>query len=639
MARAGRPTFIRQVARQRLALVALAAGLLLTATASLAFAGNVARDRQAELGGLAVQARTAIERRVASYAEPLYGMSAVLGGPQPADRAAFHRYVDLAGTGRRQPGLLAYTFNRRVPAGEVAAFEASVRSDDSLEPGGNAGFDVHPDAEAGADRVVIELVEPWAGNEMILGYDVASDPERRAAVEAARDSGRLVATTPVRLMQEDGNTGFLLNFPVYRTVGVPGTAPARRRHFVGVVTAAVSLDQMLTGVAGGAPAAPTARIRIRITDVGATLDPRSNAEPEGVLVFDSATSGATAAGGGRASAAVADLNVGGRRWRLVATPERPLGSGQVAQLPWVAGIGGGVLSVVLACLLASLSGSKLRAVALAAGMTTNLRRQEDELRRANRHMAESNAALAAADRAKDAFLGTMSHELRTPLTAIAGFARLLDGRWDGLDADERRESLTQIIRSAGTLGNLVDDLLEFNRTGDQAPALVLEPVDIARAVREAVEVLRPLTATHHINLDTADATALADPIALSRILTNLVTNAVKFSPEGTTVTVATRALGDDAVLEVGDQGPGIPADQRDVVFERFYRAEDKARPRRPGTGIGLAVVKDLAERQGGSVRILDGAGGGAVFRVELPMAPGPVAASLGREATHQEDFV
>jgi len=110
---------------------------------------------------------------------------------------------------------------------------------------------------------------------------------------------------------------------------------------------------------------------------------------------------------------------------------------------------------------------------------------------------------------------------------------------------------------------------------------------------------------------------------VARILTNLVTNAVKFSPEGTTVTIATRTVDGVAVIEVADEGPGVPADQQDRVFERFVRGALPAHARRPGAGIGLAVVKDLAERMGGSVGVGDVPGGGAVFRVALPLAAAP----------------
>ncbi len=623
----------RSIADQRLALAVLAAGLVLTATVSGALAANVADDRRAELDGLARQARTTIERRVASYAEPLYGMSGVLSGAQPAGRAGFHRYVEVTGTARRQPGLVAYTFNRLVPAGEVAGFEQAVRADTSLVANGYPEFRVYPDASAGTDRVVIDFAEPRAGNERILGFDVTSDPVRRRAVEAARDSGRLVATAPVKLVQEGGEPGFLISLPVYRTAQVPDTAPARRRHFTGVVTAAVSLDQMLADVLGGT-AADRPTIHIQIHDVGATLDSRSLIGTGGTVLFDSDRRSRERRGGQAGSRSV-DLNVGGRRWRLIATPRPDLGSSQAALLPWLAGTGGCGLSVLLAGLLVSLSGSKQRAVALAADMTTSLRRREEELKRANVHLVASNAASARADQIKDAFLGTMSHELRTPLTAISGFARLLEGRWERLDPEERQESLTRIVRSADTLGRLVDDLLEFNRTGDQAPALSLVTVDLALAAQKAVDEMGPLTTTHHLRLDTTHVAVLADRVAVARILANLLTNAVKFSPGGTTVTVTARRGDRMAVLEVADQGPGVPPDQRALVFERFYRGTQDGHARRPGTGIGLAVVKDLAERLGGSVRIVDAPAGGAVFRVELPLdappPPGDIVAAVRPE--------
>lgn len=627
IAATGPTTGLRSIASQRLALGALLVGMAITATSSWGVAANVADDQRSELDALALQARTAIERRAASYAEPLYGMSGALSGDQPIGRAGFHRYVELAGTARRQPGLLAYTFNRFVPEGGTALFEDRVRADESLMPGGYPAFSVHPAPSGGS--VVIDYVEPRAGNEGIFGFDVLSDLARRSAVEAARDGGHLVATEPVMLVQESGGSGFLLYLPVYETPEAPATAPSRRRHFAGVVTAVVSFDQMLAGVLG-----PTARerprISVQLSDVGATLDPRPPLGEGGSVLFDSDPQ-KDAGHGHAAESRSVDLNVGGRRWRLTATPATGLGSIE-SLLPWFTGIGGGMLSLLLAGLLASLASSKGRAVALAAGMTESLQRQEDELRRANLHLAESNAALARADQAKDAFLGVMSHDLRTPLSAISGFARLLDARWDRLQPGERRESLARIMHSAATLGGLVDDLLEFNRTGDQAPPLAIEAVDIALVAREVVDALDPLVTLHDLRLVTSEAFALADRVALARIVTNLVTNAVKFAPEGTTVRVSTSAARGTVVLEVADQGPGVPSEQRDLVFDRFYRGAHPGHPRRPGTGIGLAVVKDLSERMGGSVRVSDAPGGGAVFVVVLPSPAGPALVGIDAAA-------
>lgn len=613
---------VARLGDQRVAVAIFVAGLAVTVASSLAFAAEASDDQRAELDRLALQARAAIERRVASYAEPLYGMGAILGGPEPAGRAEFRRYVGQAGTARRQPGLLAYTFNRRIAGGAEAEFERAVRGDNSLVPEGYPAFRVHPDGAAGAEGMVIDYVEPTTGNELIFGFDVASDPVRWRAVETARDGGRLVATQPVALVQEGGGSGFLLYLPVYATTEPPATAPARRRHFVGVVTAAVRLDQMLVGVLGRSPR-ERPRIAIQIREVGPMLGSDTSSRAGTRVLFESDGSNGDKAGPSPGRSRSTDLNVGGRRWRLFATPAAGFEDGQATMLPRFVGAAGAALSALLAGLLASLSGSKRRAVALAAGMTASLRRQEDELRTANLHLAESNAALARADRAKDEFLGTMSHELRTPLAAILGFARLLEARWQRLDPEERRESLTRIVRSATTLGGLVDDLLAFNRTGDHAPDLVLEVVDLAALAGEVVDGLGPVTTTHLVRLEAGETVVMADRVALARVITNLVTNAVKFSPPGTTVTVSTGDDGTTATLEVADEGPGVPVEERDLVFERFYRAGQAGVARRPGTGIGLAVVKDLVGRLGGSVRIVDAPTGGARFRVEVPTAAVP----------------
>jgi signal transduction histidine kinase len=246
--------------------------------------------------------------------------------------------------------------------------------------------------------------------------------------------------------------------------------------------------------------------------------------------------------------------------------------------------------------------------------------REQELRQSESDLRASNEQLARSDKLKGVFISTVSHELNTPLAAISGFTQLLAQNWENLPTDQRTEVLERIERNSRMLGGLISELLDFSRLERGHSALRIEKVDVGRLVIEVVDQLGVVLAHHRSSVTVADAVIIdGDVAALTRVVTNLLTNAAKFSPAGTTIEVTLRA--DDAVatLTVADAGPGIQLDERDLIFEPFYRGRDDAVIAQPGTGIGLAVVKDLTEQMGGSVIVEHSAYGGAEFRVRLPL--------------------
>lgn len=239
----------------------------------------------------------------------------------------------------------------------------------------------------------------------------------------------------------------------------------------------------------------------------------------------------------------------------------------------------------------------------------------------------SAARLRDLDALKNAFLGTVSHELRTSMTAIMGFGELLSDSWDMLDEERRREMAGRIRRSAGSLRHLVDDLLDFARLEQERLRVQPRDIDLASIVRQTVEGLSPLLGNHELDLQVSDSVpAWADPIAVERILANLVSNAAKYSPAGTKVTVSVRSTPGAARLVVSDEGPGIPPDERRRIFARFYRLSTPESVRSRGAGIGLAILRDFADRSSAHVEVDDAPGGGARFTIDFPTEP--VAAPL-----------
>lgn len=240
--------------------------------------------------------------------------------------------------------------------------------------------------------------------------------------------------------------------------------------------------------------------------------------------------------------------------------------------------------------------------------------------------AENLRQLEELDRQKDAFLSTVSHELRTPLTSIAGYAEMLsDGDAGALNAEQLR--LVEVIdRNTRRLQGLIEDMLILTRieAADFSPARA--DVDLARIARIVVEDLTPAAVRKNITV-TVDAPTPAlvegDPNHLERALTNLVGNALKFTPERGLVDVTVATADDRVVATVTDSGIGIPAAQQEELWGRFFRATNAVNASVPGTGLGLSIVAAIIEEHGGSIDVQSLEGEGATFRVELP------AVSLG----------
>jgi signal transduction histidine kinase len=226
------------------------------------------------------------------------------------------------------------------------------------------------------------------------------------------------------------------------------------------------------------------------------------------------------------------------------------------------------------------------------------------------------------DRMKLSFLSTVSHELRTAVAAIEGFGSLLVEHWPTLSDEQRREFIDRIARNAGSLKRLVDDLLDFARLERHALTVAPQIVSLSDLVQQTVEQLASLLEQHHLTLDIQpNVIAYTDPDAVERIVGNFLSNAAKYSPPGTTITVTVEPSGARALLAVSDEGPGIPADERTRVFTRFYRSETEATHRTRGAGIGLAIVKEFADRLNAVVLVESVEGGGARFVALFPTEP------------------
>jgi signal transduction histidine kinase len=264
-----------------------------------------------------------------------------------------------------------------------------------------------------------------------------------------------------------------------------------------------------------------------------------------------------------------------------------------------------------------------------AGVFFELYQQRHKIAAQRDELKSYAEALTEADRRKDEFLATLAHELRNPLAPIRNGLDILRASPTAENAEEIRDMMD---RQLSHLVRLVDDLLDVSRVSKGKIELRKAHIALSEVVRTAVDASNPLIAAgrHELTVDLPDDPVWldADLMRLSQVVSNLLNNAAKYTPEGGAILVSARREGGEVVIIVSDNGVGIPADMLPLVFDLFTQVRDNLHRSHGGLGIGLALVKQLVEMHGGAiVAESPGPGKGSAFRVRLPLAQSAQASS------------
>ncbi|HYD47273.1 MAG TPA: HAMP domain-containing sensor histidine kinase, partial [Terriglobales bacterium] len=252
----------------------------------------------------------------------------------------------------------------------------------------------------------------------------------------------------------------------------------------------------------------------------------------------------------------------------------------------------------------------------------------------------ARAQAEAAIRSKDEFLSVISHELRTPLAAILGWVNVLKS---GVSGEKAAKALSTIERSGRAQAKLIEDLLDVSRIITGRMRLDLRLTDLPAVISQAIDTVRPTADAKRVNLtshcDPSAGPVVGDVDRLQQIVWNLLSNAIKFTPSGGSVELRLSRQRSHVRLTVTDTGRGIERDFLPFIFERFSQADRADSRRHGGLGLGLAIVRHLAELHGGMVSVQsEGEGKGSTFTVTLPLASADVEidadTSVGGQTSH-----
>jgi signal transduction histidine kinase len=575
-------------------LSVLAIGLLVTATMVVGFLRSSQAKDDARFERAVEAARDHIDTRLDTYRTALLAARGLLVASDGVSADEFRRFVAQLEIERLYPGIQGLGFSRRIDPAERLIVEKELRDQGFPE------FRIwpnDPDVEAHA----IVFLEPFdERNAAAHGFNMFSEPVRREAMERARDTGEPAASGPVTLVQEiDANvqTGFLLYLPVYRDHPPPTTVEARREQLRGFVYGAFRIDDLLSGIF---PSNRAPWVSFTIFDRDR---PMTQVPPSGISRADHVP----------AYTAEVPLAVAGRTWTLTFESQPSFERRSDERfLPYIGGFG-----LIATLILFLLSGQQGRHAERLRVYTEKLEALHDEREKLLEATEGARAEAETASRAKDEFLAMLGHELRNPLAPIVTALELIKQRSGTLDRPH-----DVIARHVTHLERLVDDLLDVSRVTRDKVQLRRRSLDPQQIVARAVEMASPLLERHghHLSVDVATHARVAgDEVRLAQVLSNLLTNAAKYTEPGGHISVAAHSDGTDVVFSVSDDGIGISPQMLPRVFDLFSQGARGMDRSQGGLGIGLTLVKRLVEAHGGSVEARsEGLGRGSLFVVRLP---------------------
>jgi signal transduction histidine kinase len=477
-------------------------------------------------------------------------------------------------------------FLERVPAAERLAFER--RTGRPITQLSRGGLSPAP------ERAVYFPVRLFAGKakhrKPATGFDGSTDPTRRAAMNEAARTHQPVATPPLR------------------------TAGGRWQPVV--YDAVFAKDGTLSGFVAGSI---DSLVLVRSATRSFPGDARVRVSDAGLTVF--------AMPGRYEHVPRSYVTVGGRRWMVEVTSAAAMGP--ATNLRWAVALTGLALLLTLVAFFRRALRQTRDAELLVQRRTRELEQRTGELDAAlhdadtaRAALSERNESLLELDRFKDRVLAMVSHDLRSPLTSVRGYVELLLDEDTGPLAEDQRRFLEIVKRNADRLDRQIGDLLLVASIAEGRLSLLRGPVNLSHLVTDAAEAAAPQAAQRAIELEVSCGelpTLDADGPRLAQVLDNLISNAIKYTPDGGRVQVDASAHQDRVTIAVRDTGIGMRAEERANVFEPFFRTEDVKERGIKGTGLGLVIVKAFVEAHEGSVSVESEPGVGSCFTIELPV--------------------
>jgi CHASE1-domain containing sensor protein/nitrogen-specific signal transduction histidine kinase len=536
------------------------------------------------------ETQSSITNRVETYIALLRGGSGLFAANGNVTDEEFKLFVDRLRITERYPGIQGIGYAARVDDTNKEQFEAEVAAELGRD------FRIVPENE-NAMYFPITYLEPitYKNNEAAVGFNMYSEPTRRRAMDKARDTGTRAASGKVTLVQnidEKQQGSFLIYVPIYEGSAIPPTEEERREQIRGFVYSPFRADDLFTGIFNN----PThQQIHYQIYN-GNTLN-------KSTLLHDSSTlPNASASSENPKYQRSEKIDIAGEQWTIVHTTNTQFDEqSQQAIAPFIFALGLMISGVVF-----MLSRAQYTARNNAEKLASQLLQSQKELEKAVSM--------------RDNFISIASHELKTPVTSLKVYGEVMARKFTKSKQAENTQAITKMNNQIDKLANLISDLLDVTRIQAGKLAFREEKFDLTAAVKDVITATQPLSNNHKILFKGAPKIfVLGDSDRIGQVVSNFLTNAIKYSPDAKKVKVKVERLNNQAVVSVQDFGIGIDNPHQKKIFGRFYRVSDKDEQTFPGLGIGLYICFEIIKRHNGEIQVKSAKGKGSQFSFSLPL--------------------
>ncbi|MBC5767411.1 CHASE domain-containing protein [Ramlibacter albus] len=549
---------------------------------------EIERELQAEFDTRVRETVGLFRERMLAYEQALHATHGLFASSPRVERGDFQAFVASLRI-ETHPGLQGMGYALRVPAGERERHERTVRAQ------GFPAYAINPPGER-AELTSALYFEP-SGNTLLstLGTDYYAEPSRRHAMDAARDTGSIAISNKIKLPEEDAQAvqaGYRMYMPVYGGGPVPPTVEERRQKLTGWIYAAFSMDGLMSNILG-----ERTSIAVDVFDGGV-----GGGDDAGQDLLVDRVGGESAV---KLLFATQRLQVGGYSWTLTAQSLPNFATtSATSKLQLVAGVG--------------IAASLLLAVA-----TWLLLRRRIRMRIAAEELRAAKEKAEAGSRAKTQFLAAASHDLRQPVQALGLFTATLQAmaRRAQVPGEEVGQVAHRLHLTLQGLGRLLNGLFDLSGLESGTVAVAKRPVNVAALLQELQSAFAGPAAEKGLRLRVRiPKEALwvdTDPLILSRVLSNLLANALRYTEHGRVLVGCRRRAGGRIEIQVLDTGIGIPPEEQARIFSDFYQVADVDREREKGMGLGLAIAQRSAQLLGTRVEVQSQLGRGSRFSVTL----------------------
>lgn len=540
--------------------------------------------------------QASIQKRMQAQEAALWSGIGFFKGSDHVSRAEWAEFVETLHLEHYLPGLQGFGYAEFVRPEERDAYVEGIRAE------GFKYFDIRPEGKREVYTSIIYL-EPFSDRNLrAFGYDMFSEPTRRAAMQRAIDTGKAAVSGMVTLVQETGKDvqrGFLMYLPLY-SKGMPTETIAQRRAAVqGFVYSPFRINDLMSGILGR----EDKEIAFRIYDGTAVVAKNKlydSAQGEGEF---SHYSGYSQFKGER------DLRIGGHDWKIEFLSRPNFISVSEQNQPFIIAAGAILIDLLLFLTISSLSHQRRRAMAMAQAMTTELREAKERAEKSAENeillrtaTQETNAKLQQANDGLLKFSSIVAHDLRAPLKRIESFVDILQTEYRDSVDEEGRDILTRIDRGSARMRMMLDSLHSYAKYS--GCAINGKTASLNMIVRGAIETLSSQTGDAKISTRIEDGFDVkGDQMLLEHVIQNLVSNSIKFCERGKPEILIEGRLFSNKMAEISvtDNGIGIEPEFASKVFDMFERLHDE--DEYEGIGIGLSICRQIVSDHGGEISV------------------------------------